>query len=139
MNGPKLWRPVTAAEYGKARDGRLMPDQLVLLGDEPGAVSTVRIRWPEGHSPPSSPDEFGREFAALVTEKEWRAGRYEIAVAWKPRGDVEVAEMLLSEGGLIIAEDQGMDDLEMGYFVGATDPWDVGLSVLTRERPLVPA
>lgn len=135
MGEDRLWRPFDSAErYESEKATRLMPDQVA-----EGGVYTLRIRWPEGASPASSPGEFGREFAVLVQGLDLQDdGYYKFEGGWQARADVELFEMLVSEDGFVVVTEPGQDDLEMGYFVGSVDPWDLALADLT-ERLAIPA
>ena len=113
--------------YEREKATRIMPADLQRSG-----MYTLRMMFPPGRKP------FGAEFLTCITEEATlrEDGNWDISYVWYP----SQASREVEEAGFMIVLNRGPrkfeglpDEIEIGYFVGSIDPFDLELAELVGK------
>lgn len=123
--------------YEREKITRIMPDALRQLG-----YYTLRMMWP-----PETPPPFASEFLAVIIESEQRESDYwDVGFVWQPVSEPEPTDAVFNPDGFMVVGDtvsesgnEGQEEeIEIGYFVGSTDPYDLELAeMIANAKELV--
>lgn len=128
----KLYRDFDDPErYEREKVTRIMPGDLHKLG-----IYTLRMMWP-----PDTPPPFAAEFLTCILDVEQtNTGYYRVGYCWQPKGEPESADTVFNAEGFMVMAPEELDEIEMGYFVGSLDPYDIEFAdLVAKAKELSPA
>ena len=125
--------------YELEKHTRIMPHNLRPLG-----IYTLRMMWPPDVRPP-----FASEFlTCIISSTERDDGYFDVSFVMHPGNEPESADSIFNPNGFMIIPNDGEDpalaefpeEIEMAYFVGSLDPYDLEFAELVaKAKELTPA